>query len=80
MRLRINLLFVLSLLTIAGCGGKKEAANTEEYVANAGTAEKGAPIDPFAAGAALVKGNGATPVITRPTPDRPFAYKGCREV
>jgi cytochrome c len=56
MRLRFNLLFMLALLAVAGCGEKK-ATNAEEYVANEGAADKGTPVDPFAAGAALVKSN-----------------------
>ena len=42
---------------LIGCGGKKEGANTEEYVANESKAEAPASVDVIAQGEALVKGS-----------------------
>lgn len=46
---------VVALLMMMSCGGKKEGANKEEYVANESTAEKPASVDPVVQGEALVK-------------------------
>ncbi len=44
-------------LLLSCCGSKKESSNGEEYVANEGTSEAMAAIDPIAQGEALVKAN-----------------------
>src|SRR5882762_8752177 len=52
----IYFLSIIVMITlIASCGGKKEGANTEEYVANESKGEAQADVDVIAAGEALVK-------------------------
>ncbi|HRI79071.1 MAG TPA: cytochrome c class I [Cyclobacteriaceae bacterium] len=48
-------LAIVSALMMVSCGGKKESANKEEYVANHSAAEKPAAVDLVAQGDALVK-------------------------
>lgn len=54
----IRALIILSCF-VAGCGGKTESKNEEEYVANSAESEarKSAAADPVAIGEALVKQN-----------------------
>jgi cytochrome c len=49
--------FVVIVVLIASCGGKKETANTEEIVANETKAEAQPGVDVIAQGEALVKGS-----------------------
>jgi cytochrome c len=46
-----------AILMAAGCGGKKESGNSEEYVANESKGEAQATVDVIAQGEALVKAN-----------------------
>ena len=51
----IHVLIVSGLVVLAACGGKKEGASSEEYVANEAKEEKPAGGDVIAEGEALVK-------------------------
>jgi cytochrome c len=53
---------VMLAILAAGCGGKRESKNEEEYVANsaAGESNTAAAADPVAIGEALVKQNDCT--------------------
>lgn len=57
MKIVFGLLIVVCAVWIVACGGKKEAANEEEYVANESASTAGTAVDQIALGEALVKGN-----------------------
>ena len=46
---------VAAVTIVTSCGGKKEGANTEEYVANESSSDAPAAVDVIAQGEALVK-------------------------